>query len=80
MPAGSNPEDLAKAGAGVYANVYAIEHLLVVPLRSNSVRAILNLGESASIYAVGIPVVYKLGAGVKAEYDANRARTCSTVF
>ncbi len=80
VPPGFGPDDAAKAAATALATKHIIERGLVVPLRSSIVRNILAAGEFAASAAVLVPAIYQLSVGLKAEYDARKARTCTTAF
>src|SRR5579883_3027948 len=80
VPPGFGPDDAAKAAATALATKHIIERGLVVPLRSSIVRNILAAGEFAASAAVFVPAIYQLAVGLEAEYDARKARTCTTAF
>ncbi|MGB6523972.1 MAG: hypothetical protein WBE87_03545, partial [Candidatus Acidiferrales bacterium] len=80
FPFGQGPEAAATATATAGAMQYTISQGLAYPLKSSIVRGILDLGETASVAIVGIPVIIAGSKGLAAEFNANRAGTCSTVF
>ncbi len=80
VPPGFGPDDAAKAAATALATKHIIERGLVVPLRSSIVRNILSAGEFVASAVVLVPAIYQLSVGLNAEYDARKARTCTTAF
>lgn len=79
-PAGSNPEDLVKAGAAAAATAHIVRKGLVVPLRSQIVRDILNLGEEAGTAVALVPIVTSELHAFADEFQAWRSRQCSTIW
>ena len=78
FPAGQGPADAARAVAQAGAASHVIERGLVYPLKSSIVRNFLEAGEAAGTYIVAYSVIKAEFQGLRAEYQANRSRTCST--
>jgi RHS repeat-associated protein len=80
FPAGSGPEDAAKAIAAAFAAKHIIDRGLVVALRSSIVRGIYAIGELAAEVAIAAPVIYSEGVGLTDEVQALRSGTCRTIW
>jgi RHS repeat-associated protein len=80
LPPGQGPEDAAKAAAAAAAAQHVIDRGLVVPLRSSIVRNIFALGDVAATAIVWVPVIYSELVGLKAEVQALRSGTCTTIW
>lgn len=79
-PGGLNPHDAAEAAAAAAVTRHIVKRGLVVPLRSSIVRGLVASGEFAASAALLVPLIYQESVGIKAEYDARKARTCRTAF
>ena len=77
LPAGSNLDDLARAGGGALALRQVVNAGLSVPLRSSIVRNLLLIGEGTADILLGGPVIYAEVVGLVAEAKAKfKTGTC----